>query len=68
MKIDERAIAIELMEHPSSKEHIIAKIIKNGRVYAATYAGKVDTDKVKVDYIFNPHKFLPFNETNNEYL
>lgn len=47
----------------------LAKIYKNGRVYACHFnLPELTKDKVLLDYAFYPRDFRPFNESTNQYI
>ena len=50
-------------------QHKLVKIYKKGRVYAATYAEPFPTrESALADYLNNPRKFQPFDESSMTYL
>jgi hypothetical protein len=58
---------VEIVDH--GPHHKLVKIIKGGRVYAATYAEPFPTRESAIrDYLNKPKDFLPYNETTGRYL
>ena len=59
---------IDLQGREVISQHKLVKIIKNGRVYAATYAEPFPTkESALADYKRNPKSFEPYNEATGEY-
>ena len=59
---------IDLQGREVLSQHKLVKIIKGGRVYAATYAEPFPTKETALaDYKSNPKAFEPYNETTGEY-
>jgi len=60
-------IEIEIIDHGA--HHKLVKVIRNGRVYAATYAEPFPTkESARADYLSNPKGFLPYDESTGTYL
>lgn len=60
---------IEVVIVDRGPRHKLVKIYKRGRVYAATYAEPFPTkESALADYLRNPRKFQPFDESSMTYL
>jgi len=60
---------IEVVIVDRGPHHKLVKIYKRGRVYAATYAEPFPTkESALADYLRNPRKFQPFDESSMTYL
>lgn len=60
---------VEVVIVDKGSHHKLVKIYKKGRVYAATYAEPFPTkESALADYLRNPRKFQPFDESSMTYL
>ncbi len=65
--IDRNQIEVVIVDR--GPRHKLVKIYKRGRVYAATYAEPFPTEESALaDYMLNPRKFEPFDESSMKYL